>query len=57
MSYLHYLCPTPIVLCLFSFVLCTPCCQFLWIVHLVLPRRYSLMLFDIEYLVLSEYYE
>jgi hypothetical protein len=27
---------------LFFFVLCTLCCQFLWIVHLWLPLRYSL---------------
>ena len=44
MSYLRYLClffvqwcPTHIVLCfcfvLFVFVLCSQCCQFLWIVH------------------------
>jgi hypothetical protein len=23
------------------FVLCTLCCQFLWIVHVLLPLRYS----------------
>ena len=28
--------------CLFSIVLCTLCCQFLWIVHFWLPLRYSL---------------
>jgi hypothetical protein len=27
----------------FFFVLCTLCCQFLWIVHFWLPLRYSLM--------------
>jgi hypothetical protein len=27
--------------CLFVFVLCTICCQFLWIVHVYLPFRYS----------------
>jgi hypothetical protein len=27
---------------LFFLVLCTICCQFLWIVHLWLPLRYSL---------------
>ena len=27
---------------LFFFVLCTSCCQFLWIVHFWLPIRYSL---------------
>ena len=29
------------IMCVFSFVLCTLCCQFLWIVHFVLPLRYS----------------
>jgi hypothetical protein len=36
-----------LVLCcvfvLFSFVLCTPCYQFLWVVHFWLPLLYSLM--------------
>ena len=41
-------CPTYIVLCfcvvgLFFFVVCTLCCQFLWIVHFWLLLRYSLM--------------
>jgi hypothetical protein len=34
-----------ILCCVFvlsSFVLCIPCCQFLWIVHCWLPLRYSL---------------
>ena len=39
-------CPTHIVFCfcfvLFFFVLCTLCCQFLWIFHFWLPLRYSL---------------
>ena len=30
------------VVVLFFFVLCTLCCQFLWIVNLLLPIRYSL---------------
>jgi hypothetical protein len=30
------------VFVLFFFVLCTLCCQFLWIVHFWLPLRYSL---------------
>ena len=33
---------------LFFFVLCSLCCQFLWIVHLWLPLRYSLALIEIE---------
>ena len=41
-----YWCPTHIVLCLnvlFFFVLCTKCCQFLWIVlFFLLSLRYSL---------------
>jgi len=36
---LHILC---CVFVLFVLVLCTPCCQFLWIVHFWLPLRYSL---------------
>ena len=36
----HILC---CVFVLFFFVLCTLCCQFLWIVHLWLPLRYALM--------------
>jgi hypothetical protein len=37
-------CPTHIVLCfdLFVIVLCTLCCQVLWIVYFWLPHRYSL---------------
>ena len=37
-------CPTHIVLCfdLFVIVLCTLCCQVLWIVHFWLPHRYSI---------------
>jgi hypothetical protein len=51
MSYLHYLCLLAYngvqhMLCcvfvLFFFVLCNLCCQFLWIVHSLLPLRYSL---------------
>jgi hypothetical protein len=51
MSYLRYLylfgyCGVQHILCcvfvLFVFVLCVLCCQFLWIVHFVLPLRYSL---------------
>ena len=34
---------------LFFFVLCTLCCQFLWIVHLLLPLRYSLTLIYNKY--------
>jgi len=50
-SYLRYLClfahngVQHILCCVFVFfflVLCIPCCQFLWIVHLWLPFRYSL---------------
>lgn len=33
-------CPTHVELCFF--VLCALFCRFLWIVHLVLPQRYSL---------------
>jgi hypothetical protein len=48
MSNLRYLClfvhrGVEDILCLFVFVLCTLCCQFLWIVHLWLPLQYSLM--------------
>ena len=51
MSYLHYLClfahsgVQDILRCVFAwffFVLCTLCCQFLWIVHIWLPLFYSL---------------
>ena len=51
MSYLRYLClfvysGVQHILCydfvLFVFVLCTLYYQFLWILHLVLPLRYSL---------------
>jgi hypothetical protein len=51
MSYLHYLCLLPhsgighilcCVFALFFFVLCTLCCQFLWIVHFGLPLQYSI---------------
>jgi len=51
MSYLSYLClsayrGTEHILCcvfvLFFFVMCTLCCQFLWIVHFLLSLRYSL---------------
>jgi len=51
MSYLRYLClfadsSVQHMLCcvfiLFFFVLCTLCCQFLWIFHFWLPLRYSL---------------
>ena len=51
MFYLCYLClfvhcGVQHILCyvfvLFFFVLCTLCCQFLWIVHFWLPLRYSL---------------
>ena len=51
MSYLRYMClftyigVQHIMWCvfvLFVFVSCTLCCQFLWIVHLWLPLRYSL---------------
>ena len=51
MSYLRWLSllayshvPTHIVLCfcLFFFVLCTLCCQFLWIVHFWFSLQYSL---------------
>ena len=50
MSYLRYLClfvhsGVQHILCcvfvLFVFGLCTPCCQFLWIVHFWLALRYS----------------
>jgi hypothetical protein len=31
------------------FVLCTLCCQFVWIVHVLLPLRYSLtFIYDVE---------
>ena len=52
MSYLRYLClfthsGVQHILCcvfvLFVFVLCTLCCQFLWIVYFWLLLRYSLM--------------
>ena len=51
MSYLRYLClfaysDVQHILCcvfaLFSFVSCTLCCEFLWLVHFWLPLRYSL---------------
>ena len=51
LSYLRYLCLLAYsgvhhILCcvfiLYFFVLCTLCCQFLWIVYFVLPLRYSL---------------
>ena len=51
MCYLRYLClfvhsGVQHMLCcvfvLFVFGLCTPCCQFLWIVHVWLALRYSL---------------
>ena len=50
MSNLHYfclcICGVQHIMCcvlvLFDFVLCTICCQFLWIVHLLLPLRFSL---------------
>jgi hypothetical protein len=52
MFYLSYLClfvhsGVQHILCcvfaLFFFVMCTLCCQFLWIVFFLLPLRYSLM--------------
>jgi hypothetical protein len=30
------------VFVLFFFILCTICCQFLWIIHFWLPLRFSL---------------
>jgi len=51
MSYLRYMCLVAhsgiqhilrCVFVLFFFVLCTLCCQFLWIVYFWLPLRYSL---------------
>ena len=50
MFYLHRLCivlsNTYCVVCLFSFfVLCTLCCQFLWIVHFWLVLLYSLNIY------------
>ena len=51
MFYVRYLCVFAhsgvqhIFCCVFvllAFVLCTPCCQFLWIVHFLLPLWYSL---------------
>ena len=44
-------CATHIVLCfcLFFFVLCTPCCQLLWIVHFLLALRYSLTFIYLVY--------
>ena len=47
-------CPTHIVFCFvsFFFVLCTLCCQFLWIVHIWLPLRYSLAF--ISHIVVSQ---
>ena len=53
MFYLRYLCLFTysvlwsntycvVFLVLFLFVLCTTCCQFLWIVHFRLPFLYSL---------------
>ena len=41
----HILC---CVFVLFFFVLCTLCCEFLWIVYLWLPLWYSLTLIQIE---------
>ena len=51
MSYIRYVCLSVYngiqhILCyvfaLFFVVLCTVCCQFIWIVHFILPLRYSL---------------
>ena len=48
-SFLRYFCVCLCVMvsntyyAVFLFVLCTLCCQFLWIFHLWLPFRYSLM--------------
>ena len=36
----------------FFFVLCTLCCQFLWVVHFWLPLRYSLMLALAHYTIM-----
>ena len=44
-------CPTHIVLWFFFFgffVLCALCCQFLWIVHFLLPLRYSLTFYKMD---------
>ena len=38
---------------LFVFVLCTLCCQFLWIVHFVLPLRFSNVCWLTNILILS----
>ena len=48
MSYWRYLClfaysgVQHILRCVFIFVFCTLCCQFLWVVQVWLPIRYSL---------------
>jgi hypothetical protein len=58
MSYLRYLClfghsGVKTILCVvvvvlfFVFVLCTLCCQFLWVVLFSLPLRYSLTFINI----------
>ena len=57
MSYLRYLCLfqhsgvqhiLSCVLFFVFFVLCALCCQFLWIVHFVLPLRYSLTFYKMD---------
>ena len=35
----------------FFFVLCTQCCQFLWIVNLSLPLQYSLTFISLKYII------
>ena len=45
----HYV----VVLFFFLFVLCTLCCQFLWIVHFLLPLRYSLTFIDWPFFLLK----
>ena len=64
MSYLRYLClfaysGVQHILCyvfvLFVFVLCTLCCQFLWIVHFWLPIRHSLKFIYLIILIYTMY--
>jgi len=61
MSYLRYVCLLAYIVvqhilwCVFNvsffFVLCTLCCQVLWIFHFALPLRYSVTLLNMANIV------
>jgi len=60
MSYLRYLCVLAYsgvqhilwcVFALFVVIMCTLCCQFLWIVNFVLSRQYSLTFISCKIIV------